>query len=90
LKPFAGAMSPHSFFAQIAERLQCERDAKLLRRPAGSKCADFPKTIHVNGTAYALSVMLFPTNTKPGTYTITFTGVSGSLSNSTTARFTVK
>jgi hypothetical protein len=33
---------------------------------------------------------LFPVNTPDGTYTITFTGVSGSLTNSTTAKFTVK
>ncbi len=58
--------------------------------PAGTKCADLPGTVHVNGTAYALSGVLFPKNTKDGTYTITFTGVSGSLSNSTTAKFTVK
>ena len=58
--------------------------------PSGTKCADLPQTVHVNGTAYALSGVLFPANTTPGTYVITFTGVSGSLSNSTNARFTVK
>ncbi len=58
--------------------------------PAGSKCADFPQTVHVNGTAYAVSGILFPKNTTPGTYTLTFTGVSGALTNSTTAKFTVK
>jgi probable HAF family extracellular repeat protein len=58
--------------------------------PAGSKCADLPQTVHVNGTAYAVSGMTFPKSTTPGTYTITFTGVSGSLSNTATAKFTVK
>ncbi len=58
--------------------------------PAGSKCADFPQTVHVNGTAYAVSGILFPKNTTPATYTLTFTGVSGALTNSTTAKFTVK
>ncbi len=58
--------------------------------PAGTKCADLPQTVHVNGTAYAVSGVLFPQNAKPGTYTITFTGASGSLTNSTTAKFTVK
>ena len=40
--------------------------------------------------AYAVSRILFPKNTKPGTYTMMFTGVSGSLTNSTSAKFTVK
>jgi hypothetical protein len=58
--------------------------------PAGSKCLDFPQTVHVNGTAYAISGILFPENTTPGTYTMTFTGVSGALTNTATAKFTVK
>jgi len=58
--------------------------------PAGSECADLPQTVKVNGTAYALSGILFPKNATPGTYTITFIGVSGSLTNSATAKFTVK
>ena len=58
--------------------------------PAGTKCADLPGTVHVNGTVYAISGVLFPKNTPDGTYMITFTGVSGSLSHSTTAKFTVK
>ena len=58
--------------------------------PAGSKCANLPQTVKVNGTAHALSGILFPKNSTPGTYTITFTGVSGSVTNSTTATFTVK
>ena len=57
--------------------------------PAGSYCADFPMTVKVDGTAYAVSGILFPENTKPGTYTITFKGVSGSLTNTATATFTV-
>jgi hypothetical protein len=58
--------------------------------PAGSKCADLPQTVHVNGTAYAISGILFPTTTPSGTYTMTFTGVSGPLTNKTTATFIVK
>jgi hypothetical protein len=33
---------------------------------------------------------LFPKSAKPGTYVITFTGVSGSLTVKATATFTVK
>ena len=58
--------------------------------PAGTKCANLPGTVYVNGTAYAVSGVLFPANTPDGTYTITFTGVSGSLSSRTSAKFTVK
>jgi hypothetical protein len=58
--------------------------------PAGMRCADFPQTVPLDGTAYAISGILFPANTTPATYTITFTGVSGSLTNKATARFTVK
>jgi hypothetical protein len=58
--------------------------------PAGAECADLPQTVPVNGTAWAISGMLFPENTTPGTYTITFTGTSGSVTASGTATFTVK
>ena len=58
--------------------------------PAGSECADLPQTVKVDGTAFALSGILFPKNATPGTYTITFTGISGSLTNTATAKFTVK
>jgi hypothetical protein len=58
--------------------------------PAGSYCTDFPMSVKVDGKAYAISGVLFPKKTAPGTYTITFTGVSGSLTNKTTAKFTVK
>jgi len=58
--------------------------------PAGSKCADLPQTVYVNGTAYALSGILFPKSTSPGTYTIIFTGTSGSLTATATAKCTVK
>jgi hypothetical protein len=58
--------------------------------PAGAKCADLPQTVRVNGTAFAVSGILFPVSTKPGTYTMTFTGVSGSVTNTTTAKFTLK
>ncbi len=58
--------------------------------PPGSECADLPQTVHVNGTAYAVSGILFPKKTPPGVYTVTFTGVSGSLTHTATASFTVK
>jgi hypothetical protein len=35
-------------------------------------------------------VILFPFSTPPGTYTVTFTGVSGTVTASGTASFTVK
>jgi trimeric autotransporter adhesin len=58
--------------------------------PAGSYCADFPKTEYLNGTKYAISGILFPKNSAPGTYVVTFTGTSGSLSAKATAAFIVK
>ena len=58
--------------------------------PIGSSCTDFPMTVKLNGTAYAVSGILFPKNSTPGSYTIKFTGVSGSLKNTATAMFTVK
>ena len=58
--------------------------------PAGSYCVDFPMTVKVNGTDYAVSGILFPKNSNPGTYVITFTGVSGSQTVKATATFTVK
>jgi len=58
--------------------------------PTGSRCADFPMTVRLKSTAYAVSGILFPKSTAPGTYTITFTGVSGALTNTATAKFTVK
>ena len=58
--------------------------------PAGAVCANLPQTVKVNGTAYALSGILFPAKTKAGTYTMTFTGVSGSLTETTIAKFNVK
>jgi hypothetical protein len=45
--------------------------------------------VNVHGTAYAVSGMLFPKNTNPGTYVVTFTGVSGSLTHTATAKLTV-
>ncbi len=58
--------------------------------PAGSYCANLPKAVYLNGTAYALSGIFFPKNSAAGTYAITFTGTSGSLSGKATASFTVK
>jgi len=58
--------------------------------PTGSKCVDFPQTVNLNGSAYAVTGILFPKSVAPGTYTITITGVSGSLTNTATENFTVK
>ena len=58
--------------------------------PTGAVCANLPQTIKVNGTAYAVSGILFPAKTTAGSYTMTFTGVSGSLTETATAKFTVK
>jgi hypothetical protein len=58
--------------------------------PEGAECADLPQTVSVNGTAWAISGILFPASTTPGTYTITFTGTSGSVTASATAQFIVK
>jgi hypothetical protein len=46
--------------------------------------------IKFNGTAYAISGVAFPKNTSAGSYNVTFTGVSGSLRNSTTVKFIIK
>jgi sugar lactone lactonase YvrE len=56
----------------------------------GSVCLGFPESLHLNGTAKALTAILFPFSTPPGTYTVTFTGVSGTVTASGTASFTVK
>ena len=58
--------------------------------PAGSECVDFPMTANLNQTYIALSGILFQPAAKPGTYTITFTGVSGSITETATAQFIVK
>ena len=58
--------------------------------PAGSYCTDFPAAVTVNGINYAISAMWFPKNSTPGVYTIKFTGVSGSLTNTATSLFTLK
>lgn len=54
-----------------------------------SVCVDLPQTVNLNGTALALTGILFPKTTAPGTYTITFTGVSGTLTGTATAEFKV-
>jgi hypothetical protein len=58
--------------------------------PAGSYCADLPATVNLNGTVYAISGILFPKTAAAGTYTITFTGTSGAISEDATATFIVK
>jgi hypothetical protein len=59
--------------------------------PTGATCKDFPMTIGlIDGYGLALSEIQFPANTSPGSYTMTFTGVSGAISNSATATVTVK
>ncbi len=58
--------------------------------PPGSYCADLPATVYLNGTAYAISGILFPKTAAAGTYTITFTGVSSLFTDQATATFIVK
>jgi large repetitive protein len=60
--------------------------------PSDSVCGDFPQTLKLqpNKPALAISGILFPKDTAPGTYTLTFTGTSGSTSATTTAQFTVE
>jgi uncharacterized repeat protein (TIGR03803 family) len=58
--------------------------------PAGSRCADLPQTVYLNGTASAVSGIVFPKNSAPGSYTITLTGTSGSQTAKATATFFVK
>ncbi len=58
--------------------------------PAGSYCADLPQTVNLNGTALAISGILFPKTAAAGTYTITFTGTSGAIVEDATATFIVK
>jgi hypothetical protein len=58
--------------------------------PAGSHCVDFPQTISVKSTAYAVSGVFFPKTTRAGAYTITFTAASGTITHTATAKFTVK
>jgi len=41
------------------------------------------------GVALAVSGIYFPPTTPPGTYMLTITGTSGSISNTTTAEFIV-
>ncbi len=58
--------------------------------PAGSYCADLPQTVNLNGKAFVLSGLFFPPQSATGTYTITFTGVSGPITSNATAKFIVK
>jgi hypothetical protein len=60
--------------------------------PVASVCGSFPQTLTVqaNKTALAISGILFPANTTPGAYTLTFTGTSGSITVSATAQFKVQ
>jgi large repetitive protein len=60
--------------------------------PSDSVCGDFPQTLILlpNKLALAISGILFPKNTTPGTYTLTFTGTSGSTTATTTAQFKVE
>jgi hypothetical protein len=58
--------------------------------PAGSYCADLPQKVYLTGTAYAISGILFPKDTTPGTYTIKFTGTSGAIIEDATATFIVE
>jgi hypothetical protein len=59
--------------------------------PAGTSCMDFPTIVRLfDGYGLAISGIQVPKSTPPGTYTITFKGVSGGITNSATATFTLK
>ncbi len=58
--------------------------------PAGSTCVDFPQTVTLKGTAYVVSGIFIPKNATPGSYTVNFTGVSGTITETATATFIVK
>jgi hypothetical protein len=58
--------------------------------PAGSVCIAFPQTVRVDGRAYAIAGIAFPRGAAARSYTITFTGISGALTNSATATVTLK
>ena len=58
--------------------------------PSGANCGVIPQTVYVNKTAYAIAGIMLPKSTTPGTYKVTFTGVSGSLTVTATAQLTVK
>jgi hypothetical protein len=57
-----------------------------------SVCEDLPPTLRLKagGTALALSGIPVPVTTAPGVYTVTFTGVSGSLTSTATAQLQVR
>jgi hypothetical protein len=58
--------------------------------PTGSSCVPVRQTVTVNGTRHVFAGLEFPNNTKLGTYSVTFTGVSGTLTNTATANLTIK
>ncbi len=58
--------------------------------PTGSKCLNFPQGVYLDKEAFAISGVLFPKTTPPGTYRITFTGTSGPIKATAAADFIVK
>lgn len=58
--------------------------------PAGSLCASLPSTVNLNyGIALALAGIYLPPNASSGTYTLTFTATSGSMTSSATVQIVV-
>jgi uncharacterized repeat protein (TIGR03803 family) len=63
--------------------------------PSGTSCEGFPTTIRLIGggqvtdTIILRATILLPKNPPPGTYTMTFEGVSGAITNSATATLKV-
>lgn len=60
--------------------------------PPKSTCQNFPPTLRLKAgdAALALSGILLPATTAPGVYSLTFTGVSGSLTSTATAQLKVR
>ena len=74
----------------FAWRVQRDVTLSCSGGPTGATCVDFPMKVPVNPTRLAISGILFPLNAQPGVYRITFIGVSGPLTGTATATFTVK
>jgi hypothetical protein len=57
--------------------------------PPRSICGELPAIVQVKGTVTVLGGVWYQKTTAPGTYTVTFRGISGSVNSSAAARFTI-